>query len=182
MSSRAGIVVGIAAITGGIAMFACGSKSEPNAKSAPEGSTALTATPGSASTTARDPKIDIAPAARPTPTTAPTAATTETNAAFEAQERDGDWAPATEAEIRHRFDTGVRAGRLEKTECRADQCLLTMSGTEEEMAKVIADLESEGGLRNFADHIILGGPEQRDGKLVVKAYAVFDRKGASSPN
>ena len=157
-------------------MFACGSKTEPTSKSAPEGSAALTTSPGSSATTARDPKIDIAPVARPTPTTPTPAATPDTSAAFEAQERDADWAPSTESEIRHRFDTGVRAGHLDRAECRADQCLLTMSGTEEEMAKVISDLETEGGLRNFADHIILGGPEQRDGKLVMKAYAVFDRK------
>ena len=157
-------------------MFACGSKTERSAKSAPEGSAALTTQPGSATAKARDGKLDIVPA-RPTPSApAPDAVTADTGTAFEAQERDANWAPATEAEIRHRFDTGVRAGRLERAECRADQCLLTMSGSEEEMAKVIADLETEGGLRNFADHIILGGPEQRDGKLVVKAYAVFDRR------
>ena len=158
-------------------MFACGSKSEPSTKSAPEGSAALTTTPSTTTTTtARDSKIDIAPTARPTPTAPAAAATPDTSVAFEAQERDPTWAPGTEAEIRHRFDTGVRAGRLERAECRADQCQLTMSGTEEEMARAIADLETEGGLRNFASHIILGGPEQRDGKMVIKAYAVFDRK------
>lgn len=159
-------------------MFACGSKSEPKAKVAPEGSAALTTPSGSASSTARDGKIDLAPAVRPTPTEPlpPPSPTPDTTAvAFEAQARDTVWAPATEAEIRHRFDTGVRAGRIEGTECRADQCLLTMSGTEEEMARAIRDLETEAGLRKFADHIILGGPEQRDGKLVVKAYAVFAR-------
>jgi hypothetical protein len=176
MSSRAGFVVGIAAITGGIAMFACGSKSEPSSKGAPEGSAPLTSEGSARAVKARDGKIDLAPAARPTVTTPPAAATPETTAAFDAQERDAEWAPGIEADIKHRFDTGVRAGHLDSAECRADRCLLTMSGSEEEMAKVISDLETDGGLRNFADHIILAGPEQRDGKLVVKAYAVFDRK------
>jgi hypothetical protein len=51
-----------------------------------------------------------------------------------------------------------------------------MSGTEEEMSKVLADLETEGGLRGYADHIILDGPVQQNGKMVVRAYAVFDRR------
>lgn len=158
-------------------MFACGSKSEPSSKSAPEGSAALTPAGSASAMKARDGKIDVAPAARPTANPSAAPATPDTSgAAFEAQERDADWAPATESEIKHRFNTGVRAGHLDHTECRADQCLLTMSGSEEEMGKVLADLETEGGLRNFADHIILSGPENRDGKLVVKAYAVFDRK------
>ena len=155
-------------------MFACGSKTEPN-KSAPAGSASQT-TEGSASTVkARDGKIDVAPTARPTAEPAPPAPDTA-GQAFAAQRRDDAWAKGTEADIKHRFATGVRAGHLDATECRTDQCLLTISGTEEEMGRALADLETEGGLRNFADHIILDGPETRDGTMIVKAYAVFDRK------
>ncbi len=57
-----------------------------------------------------------------------------------------------------------------------EQCLLAMSGTEAEMTKALADLETEGGLRGFADHIILDGPVVADGKMTVRAYAVFDRR------
>lgn len=175
MSPRAGIVLGVAVITGGIAWFGCGSKTEPSSKRAPEGSAAGTE-PGSSTVKSRDGKIDLTPATRPTAAPAPVPATPDTNTAFESQERDAAWAGNTESEIRHRFDTGVRAGHLDSTQCRSDQCLLTMSGTQDEMSKAISDLETEGGLRDFADHIVLSGPEQQGDKLVVRVYAVFDRK------
>lgn len=161
-------------------MFACGSKTDPSSKRAPEGSAAApVASSGSASAVKpRDGKIDLAPTTRPIPSPSPAPVPTAETAgpAFEAQQRDAQWAPAIEAEIQHRFETGVKAGHLDSAECRTDQCLLTMSGSEEEMGKALAKLETEGGLRSFADHIILAGPETRDGTMIVKAYAVFDRK------
>ena len=101
---------------------------------------------------------------------------------FEAQARDPDWAPKTETEIKRRFSTGVRRGKLDATECHQDQCLLTMSGSQDDMSTAIADLETEGGLLYFAERIILGGPEERDGKLVITVYAVFDRRASDTTN
>jgi len=134
---------------------------------------------GSANLTPRDPKIDVTPKAQPvhtapeTPPAAPAAV-----GAFEAEVREGTWALATEEEIKHRFSTGI--GKLDSAECKKQQCLLTMSGTEEEMAKTLAAIETEEGLRGYADHIILDGPVMQDGKMIVRAYAVFDRR--AEPN
>jgi hypothetical protein len=184
MTARWGIVVGVLAIAAGIAWFAMhrgGSTDGDTVKLAPEGSASLTSSPpattAAGSATGRDGKIDLTPKTRPerfgsaNEQPLPAAGT-----AFEAEVRDRDWAPATEKEIKRRFSVGVREGKLESAECRQDQCLLTMSGTEEEMTKVLADLETEGGLRGYADHIILDGPVQQNGKLIVRAYAVFDRR------
>jgi hypothetical protein len=172
MTARWGILVGVLAIAAGIAWFAThrgGSADDPPAKIAPEGTANLTpSTPpatGTGSATGRDGKIDLSPKTRPE----------RLDSAFDAEVRDADWAIATEKEIKRRFAVGVREGKLDSAECRKDQCLLTMSGTEEEMGKAIADLETEGGLRGYADHIVLDGPVQQDGKLIVRAYAVFDR-------
>lgn len=143
--------------------------------SAPEGTANLTSRASAA--TGRDGKIDLSPKARPehfgsaSEQPLPAAGTT-----FEAEVRDGAWASATEKEIKRRFAVGIRDGKLESAECRQDQCLLTMRGSEEEMTKVLADLETEGGLRGYADHIILDGPVQQNGEMTIRAYAVFDRR------
>jgi len=177
MAARWSIVGGVA-IAAGIAWFAFHRGGEPAGTTRPEGTTEPAgATPGSAGATPRSGKVDLSPRTRPEQLGTPSEARLPaTGTAFEAQVRDGEWAPKTETEIKRRFQTGIRGGKLDATECRQDQCLLTMSGTEAEMTKALADLETEGGLRDFADHIVLGGPEQRDGKMVIKAYAVFDRR------
>lgn len=182
MASRTGIVVGIATIAAGIAWFALhdgGSDATAPSTSAPEGSqpASASAAPGAgsaATTTSRDGKITLGATERPTALTPPPSPAGGTP--FEAQQRDPEWAPRTEADIKHRFATGVRGGKLVSAECRHDQCLLTMSGTEDEMSKAMADLETPGGLLGFADHIVLNGPETREGELIIKAYAVFDRR------
>ncbi len=188
MTARWGIVVGALVAAAALAWFLVhrgGTTDEAARKIAPEGSANLTSsTPpaaNSGSATVRDGRIDLSPKTRPEhfgsanelplPAAGP---------AFEAQVRDGEWAPATETEIKRRFAVGIREGKLESAECRQDQCLLTMSGSEEEMAKALADLETEGGLRGYADHIILDGPVQKDGTMVIRAYAVFDRRAAET--
>jgi hypothetical protein len=190
MTARWGIVVGVLVIAAGIAWFAMhrggsadgdttsSKASQARPTSAPEGSANLTSSArGSGSATGRDGKVDLSPKSRPEHFGAaneqppPVSGT-----AFEAQSRDADWAPAAEREIKRRFAVGIREGKLDSTECRQDQCLLTMSGTEDEMSKALADLETEGGLRGYADHIVLDGPVQQNGKMIVRAYAVFDRR------
>lgn len=182
MTARWSIVVGVLAIAAGIAWFALrdrGSTDESSANRAPEGSVPLTAgapsaRPGAAA--GRDGKIDLSPKSRPEALGgAPAMPLPAPNTAFEAEARDPAWAPETETEIKRRFAVGVREGRLESTECRQQQCLLTMSGSEAEMSRALSDLETEGALRGYADHIVLDGPVQQDGKMIVRAYAVFDR-------
>jgi hypothetical protein len=188
MAARWTILVGVA-ITGGIAWFALhrgGSSEAPGGKRVTEGSTGGTTDTGRAGSAAvrklRDGKIDTSTPEHPMHVEDPSTALPAPGTKFEAQARDPEWAPKAETEIKRRFSTGVRRGRLDATECHHDQCLLTMSGTQDDMATAIADLETDGGLLNYADHIILGGPEERDGKLVIKVFAVFDRRAADTTN
>jgi hypothetical protein len=191
MAARWTILVGVA-ITGGIAWFALhrgGSSDARTGKGGTEGSDgssnviAQTGSGGSdAAKKLRDGKIDLSTPEHPMHVDDPSTALPAPGTKFEAQARDPEWAPKTETEIKRRFSTGVRRGKLDATECHHDQCLLTMSGTQDDMSTAMADLETEGGLLYFADHIILGGPEERDGKLVIKVYAVFDRRASDTTN
>lgn len=184
MTARWGIVVGALAIAGGITWFAMrrgGTADDATGKIGPEGSTDLTSgTTAAGPQTRRDGRIDLTPKTRPERGGSAAELPAMGNSAFEAEVRDGEWAIATETEIKRRFAVGVREGKLESAECRRDQCLLTMSGSEDEMTKALADLETEGGLRNYADHIILDGPVMQDGKMIVRAYAVFDRRASDN--
>src|SRR3954464_10042464 len=100
MAARWGIVVGIAAIAGGIAWFALHDRGSPDAakvSATPEGSGRLTATTsGSSSGSAvgsagRDGKIAFDTTARPTSTQPPPSP--PSGEKFEAEQRDPDWAP-----------------------------------------------------------------------------------------
>ena len=183
MTARSRILVGALVAAAAIAWFAMhrSGSTDDSGKITPEGSANLTpgdrVTTGSGTQAGRDGKVDLSPKTRPehfgSANEQPLPAS---GTAFEAQTRDADWAPATEKEIKRRFAVGVREGKLDSAECRQDQCLLAMSGSEDEMSKAIADLETEGGLRNYADHIILDGPVQQNGKITVRVYAVFDRR------
>jgi hypothetical protein len=94
---------------------------------------------------------------------------------FEAETRDGDWAEETENTIQKRFEK-VRGGKLEAAECRQSQCKLTISGSEGDVAKTIADLEGPRGLHGFAKNILLTAPSKKpDGTIELRAYAIFDR-------
>ena len=188
MSARWPIVVGIAAISGGIAWFALrdggmrapvsasrGSASVPGPGE--PGPAAIRAPQGpelGANTWAQAPTTDTPrpelPPVPPAGSGAPPAAATE----FGAQARDPEWASATETEIRKRFRS-MRGAKLEATECRQDQCLLTVAGSETEVGKTIAELEGPHGLHGFARNVLLTAPETRDGKMVLRAYALFDR-------
>lgn len=99
--------------------------------------------------------------------------------AFAAQARDPAWAGATEAEIQRRL---ARLGaKLERAECRHDQCELTFGGSTEDVADSLAALENGRGLRALARSVLLTAPEQRDGRTIVRAYARFDRGEPPAP-
>jgi hypothetical protein len=188
MAVRWPIVVGIAAISGGIAWFALRDGGHREPASTPHGEARLPApgAPGPAAIRApagpalgantwaqphsTDPPRPELPPASPVGSGAPPAAATE----FGAQSRDPEWAPATETEIKKRF-RAMRGAKLEATECRQDQCLLTVAGSEAEVGKTIAELEGPRGLHGFARNVLLTAPETRDGKMVLRAYALFDR-------
>ena len=190
MAARAGLVVGAVAITAGIAWFALrgreDSTTEPG-KIAP-GSAEVTVTPPAGSDggsafirKTRDGKAAIFAPAGPSlegsgggeGSEGPRVVVTP-DSAFDAETRDAAWAAKTEDEIKRRFRS-LKGGSLDATECRQDQCLLTLSGTEEQVTQTLAELETKRGLVGFAHHIVLTAPEQRDGKLVLKAYAIFAR-------
>lgn len=104
---------------------------------------------------------------------APANPTVNPSSEFERQTRDPTWAGPTEIEIKKRV-TKLGANNYQ-AECRHDRCLISLRGTEEQMTDVLAKLESPAGLVGFAQSIYLTAPVEQDGKLVVKAYATFDR-------
>jgi hypothetical protein len=184
MAARAGLVVGAVAITAGIAWFALRGREDdttPPVKADP-GSAPVTAPAGSDSGSAfirtpRDGKAAIFAPAGPSlegSASGSTDGSVAPTSTFDSETRDAVWAPKTEDEIRRRFKS-LRGGSLDATECRQAQCLLTLSGSEEQIGQTLAELETRRGLVGFAHHVVLSGPEQKDGKLVVKAYAVFER-------
>lgn len=193
MVPRWSVVVVIVAIVGGFAWFrhrgdhAEPASPEPTSAATP-GSAALRAPEGpslgsasgsgTAIAGASDPGAGANPGAgagsnTPRPEL-PGSATPPASTEFGAQQRDADWAPATETEIKKRF-RNLRGAKLQDTECRQDQCLITVAGTEAEVGKTISELEGPRGLHGYAKNIILTAPEARDGKLVLRAYATFDR-------
>jgi hypothetical protein len=94
---------------------------------------------------------------------------------FSEETRDATWAAPTEAALGQRL-AKVRGGTVEHTECRSSRCQITLAGSPGEIKKSIADLESHRGLHGFARSVLLTAPEKRpDGKLVLRAYAVFER-------
>ncbi|MBA3462575.1 MAG: hypothetical protein H0T46_21645 [Deltaproteobacteria bacterium] len=194
MAARAGLVVGAVAITAGIAWFALREREENTTPGKVDpGSATVSVTPPAGSDsgssfirTTRDGKAAIFAPAGPAlegssaDGSAETVAVTTPDSAFDSETRDAAWASRTEDEIRRRFRS-LRGGSLDATECRQDQCLLTLSGTEEQMSQTLAELETKRGLVGFAHHVVLTGPEQKDGKLVIKAYAMFARDAVPQP-
>ncbi len=182
MEARWPIVVGITAICGGIAWFALRTPA-----SAPRGSRGpdAVATPGSAERPGKAmigaPQPPTLAHAFPTPrpslpegSAAPDPGPEPATVAFEAQDRDATWAPRTESELRRRF-TKFPGAHLDATECRQDQCLLVITGSQAELGKTIAAIDDPGGLHDFVQNILLTAPESKDGKLVLRAYAKFTR-------
>jgi hypothetical protein len=178
VSSRWAIVVGAVAIAAGIAWFALrGSDTvAPEPVKSPVAETPSAAGSGFIQKP-RDGKAAIFAPEGPSLGSGSAAADTTTitpEKAFATEQRDARWAARTENEIKRRFRS-LKGGTLDAAECKQDQCELTMSGSEEQMSQLLAEIETRRGLIGFANHVVLRGPEQKDGKLVIKAYAVFDR-------
>lgn len=177
-------------LVGIVTLAACGQKSsEPGAASGSATGSTVAATPPKPAISAADkPALAAAPddepdTPDPTPSTEAPLVTPRPRATtdpvanpgteFERQTRDPSWAGPMETELRNRV-TKLGA-RIDTAECRHDRCLIALRGSEEEMADVIAKLESPVGLQGYAQSIYLTAPVEQGGTLVVRAYATFDR-------
>jgi len=201
------IVVGIAAAVGGGAWFALrarsGAETAPSSKPGSNESyaplsvlldTAAIAAPssptllvGSGEGARSEPAAaGEATPALPTPPALPIPSertkSKEPSQAFASQQRDPVWAPATEREIKKRFQA-VRGGTLQAAECRHDVCQLLIEGTSDDLATAQAWLETPRGLRGFARSVLLAGPPAgaeppapgTTATAVLTVYASFDR-------
>lgn len=190
--ARVAIVVGILALGGTTAyLFLGGDKSTGSQATTPApregsgarlpppspGKAAISAPAGPAlatgSATVEAPSSEPAPApAPPRPAPTPSSATPES---FAAQQRDPAWAGKIESELRTRIPK-LGTAQLEAAECRHDQCLLTLGGSQDDVTAILARLESPTkGITNFAKSVMLTAPEQQGDKLVIRAYAQFER-------
>jgi hypothetical protein len=131
---------------------------------------------GSAETAPSEPveeaPAEVSPLVVPS-TGAPADKTVNPGNEFERQTRDPAWAGPTEIEIQKRI--AKLGGRIDRTECRQDRCLIALRGSEDQMGDLIAKLESPDGLAGYAQSIYLSKPVESGGNLVVRAYATFDR-------
>ncbi|MDB4962086.1 MAG: hypothetical protein JWP01_2085 [Myxococcales bacterium] len=186
---RAPVVVGIVVIAGGIAWFALRDRN-PGAGSGTrgdsQGSAALTTGSGKAAISApAGPRLGSGSEAFTEGLPLPDGGTATVDAltidapshrdVFVTQTRDPGWATRTESEIKKRFRALSLGVTLDALECRANQCELTISGASDDIATAFDRLESKQGLGEFADKLLLSGPEQRDGTMIVRAYAMFER-------
>lgn len=170
------ILVGISVVS------ACGQKSSDPApapgSSAAVGPKAAISAPERPTLTQDEPiqpdeSVVSPPVAEPPPPQAPADMTVNPNKEFERQTRDPTWAGPTEIEIKKRVTK--LGGRVDTTECRHDRCMIALRGSESEMTDVLAKLESSAGLHGYAQSLYLTAPVEQGGKLVVRAYATFDR-------
>ncbi|MGE0867496.1 MAG: hypothetical protein AB7P03_02960 [Kofleriaceae bacterium] len=189
---RWAFVVGIVVVAAGIAWVAIGRESEPANNQSSQPGSGVAATPGRAAISApAGPSLASGSVAEPhddssstgttprpelprDPSGSPAAPQMTSTQPFEQQTRDSRWADKTEREIRNRF-AKVRGARLQAAECRHDQCLITIAGTQAEVTTSIADIEEPTGLKGFARSIVLSAPEQDGDRMVLRFYAVFDR-------
>lgn len=177
---RAPIVVGILAISGGIAWFAMR-----------DSKTAVDPAPGSESfpsTGTRSGKAAIfAPegpslggsgnAFEPPRPVLPDAVAIDAPShrdLFVTQTRDPGWANRTEGELKDRLRK-LTLTTVQGVECRTDQCELTIAGPVDAVDATIAKLEGPHGLPSFAKSMLLGGPERTGDTLTLRVYAMFDR-------
>ncbi|MDX2091611.1 MAG: hypothetical protein SFX73_27370 [Kofleriaceae bacterium] len=144
------------------------------APAGPSLATAGSAAEAAAEVTA-DPSLpEVAPP--PAPISPPTASAIGASAeSFGKQLRDPAWAGKTETELRNRIPK-LGTAQLEATECRQDQCMLTLGGSQDDVAAILARLESPTkGITTFATSVTLTAPEQQGDRLVIRAYAQFSR-------
>jgi hypothetical protein len=184
--ARLPIVVGIVAITGGIAWFALHRSSDDHQVD-PQGSALLTPAgsgSGKAAIRAGDPSLDLGANAFDPQTPRPAlidggAETVAIDAPshreiFVTQTRDPRWAKKTEATITAQFKK-LSLTTLHSIECRADQCEMILAGSTDEVSATIDKLETKQGLLEIATSVLLSTPEQTDGKMTLRAYALFER-------
>jgi hypothetical protein len=94
---------------------------------------------------------------------------------YATQTRDGEWAPATEANLRKRF-AKIRGGKLSALDCRESVCELVVAGSKTEVGQTIADLEGARGIHDISTGQFLTAPQpQPDGSIVLRIYASFER-------
>jgi len=85
---------------------------------------------------------------------------------FAAENVDASWKKKTESELRARY--GKMQHPPAETECRTDMCRLTITGSEQDIAASVDELQS---LHDTAQTLLLTRPEPT--KIV--AYLQFDR-------
>lgn len=182
MGSRALLVVAVLAIAGGIAWFAL--RGPGRSAGSTDRSVALTPT-GSGSgrgaiSAPAGPALGSGanafdPPARPAlPDAAPAIDAPSHRDVFTVQTRDPAWASRTEDELEDRVRT-LTLTAVQRVECRADQCELTITGPVEAVETTIAKLEGPKGLSTMAKSLLLGGPERNGEQLTLRVYALFDR-------
>jgi hypothetical protein len=96
---------------------------------------------------------------------------TTSNAAFEAEVEDKDWAGKTERAIK------AAAPELADIDCKQRQCRATLTAASEADLVAKADRLSDGEAlgRTDAKRILLTGPVDANGKLSMKIYVMYDR-------
>jgi len=162
-ATRVAFVLGIAALFG-----ACRDKSTGS-----QGSGTQSGSGGRAAIAA--PTAPSLPQPAPAPALPASSGAPEPSQVFAAQQRDPAWADATERELAKRIPA-LASAKLLATECRRDQCMLELGGSDQDVAAILARLESPTkGITGYAKSLMLTAPEQRDGKTVIRAYAQFER-------
>jgi len=173
MGDRAPFVVGVLAIVAVVAWLVLRGDSTPPSNPTP--ATNKSDAPGAAG------RAKIAAPEGPSlgsatrPELPPLPASPTADQVFADEDRDDAWAPKAEAELAKRWKQ-IRAGKLESTECRQTQCRLVITGSQDDVATAIADLEGPRGLHGYAQNVLLTSPSKNaDGTIALRIYARFDR-------
>ena len=171
MGDRAPYVVGLLAIAGFVAWLVVRDDDTPAPDAAPARGSADLTRPKSKVAAPAEPSLP-APSTTPAPSLPPAPTADD---AFSEESRDDAWADQTEAELAKRW-TNVRGAKLERTECRQSQCRLLVTGSQDDVATAIADLEGPRGLHGFARGVHLTSPETRaDGTVALRVFVRFER-------
>jgi len=125
------------------------------------------------------PTVKADPTPAPTPTAAPAAAPSapatprlDSEATFDEEVEDKDWAINTERAIK------ALAPELTNVDCKQRQCRATLTAaTEAELVAKTDKLSNEDSLRGTpkAKHVLLSAPTTVDGKLTMQIYVQYDR-------
>jgi len=169
------VVLGIVVAAGAAAMWywTRDKPAAPNAESASPGSSQ--ATPGVPKAAPLPPGAELRAHSQPAASAVPDGPLLSPDQAFEAEERDTDWAPIAEAELHKRF-LQIRGSKLTSVECRNTECRLILDGSQADLQRTIADLEGAHGLHDYAKDLLLTMPKTNpDGSVTLHAFAQFNR-------